>query len=163
MELTIISSCCHVLRQRIDWHVQLPIGSQHAMLASPRVTPALVSFAYDSQCLRSLGQRLEAPVLGSETVELIRRLGIHRPRRGCRAGRAVQASRCRLPPRLRSVGNGAYLVLTGNRKLSSHPRRAAHGSDRSNLMSIVTPRHAEPISRAVRSREHQYDTNTVCS
>jgi len=37
------------------WHVQLPIGSQHAMLASPRVTPALVSFAYDSQCLRSLG------------------------------------------------------------------------------------------------------------
>jgi len=30
-----------------------------------------------------------------------------------------------------------------------HPRRAAHGSDRSNLVSIVTPRHAEPISRAV--------------
>ena len=44
------------------------------MLASPRVTPAPVSFAYDSQCLRSLGQRLEQGDLYTSILEIQLRL-----------------------------------------------------------------------------------------
>ena len=95
----------------------IKFGERLAKLASPRVTPALVSFVYDSQCLRSLGQRLEAPVLGSSSFIV----SAYRLRRGCWAGHAVQASRCRRPPRLRSVGNGAYLVATGSTVLPRRP------------------------------------------
>ena len=89
-----------------------PTVYRHVLIATLRL-PAMLAGSkvawttYDSQCLRSLRSTASVP-LSAEAAELVGRLGIRR-RRGCRAGRAVQARRL-TTRRLLPVSNGAYFV-----------------------------------------------------
>ena len=123
-------ACCFCVRccvRRLTFDTFQCRYSLHtpAMMQGPQATRAV----YDSLCLRSLRSSAHATVPAAAT-ERVRQLGLRR-HRGCQAGR-----RSRRPVfRLRSVGNGAYVVPVTSANTAATPGRrcCVSRSDRFNV------------------------------
>jgi len=71
-------------------------------------------YVYDSACLNSM-RVAGLSTLGHDLITHIRRLGIRRYRR-CRAGRSVRKRAASGLLRLRSMDNGAYIIMNEQRQ-----------------------------------------------